>query len=208
MSDQENFNEQPTPIDPNTAPEPLQEAQETSVRELRDVPLEAIPDEELPPEAQEFKHNEPDDAKAARRQTEAILNKPIEGIEDAINEADAANQPRSLEQARSAHAGDTTVINLPFLRKEIAVNQPVYTVVFGVLAIITIIEVACAEIFPDGWLLTVVLVGLSITKAALVMWFYMHLKDDNRIFAFAIALPIMVALVATLFLAAVPPTGY
>lgn len=40
------------------------------------------------------------------------------------------------------------------------------------------------------------------------MWFYMHLKDDNRIFAFAIALPIMVALVATLFLAAVPPTGY
>jgi hypothetical protein len=40
------------------------------------------------------------------------------------------------------------------------------------------------------------------------MYFYMHLKDDSRIFAGAIILPIIIALIATLFLTAVSPTGY
>jgi caa(3)-type oxidase subunit IV len=208
MSDQENFNENPTPVDPNTAPEPLQGTQEQSVRELRDVPVEAVPTEELPDVAKEIKEGESEDARAARRQTEAILNKPIEAIEDAVNEADALDHPQTRADVLPHHVGNTTVIRAPFLRREIVVNQPVYTVVFGTLAVITIIEVALAEFAPDGWLLTLILAALSVSKAVLVMWFYMHLKDDSRIFAFAITLPIIVALVATLFLSAVPPYGY
>ena len=208
MSDQENFNEQPTPIDPNAAPEPLQETQEESLREIRDVPVETIPTEELPEIAAEIKEDEPADLKDARRQTEAILDKPIEAIEDAINEADADDRPQTRADVLPHPVSDTTVIRLPILKREYTVNQPVYTVVFGTLAVITIIEVALAELAPDGWLLTLVLAALSVSKAVMVMWFYMHLKDDSRIFAFAIGLPIVVALVATLFLAAVPPFGY
>lgn len=208
MSDQENFSEKPTPVDPSAAPEPLQETQQQSVRELRDVPVEAVPTEELPDVAKEVKEEESADARAARRQTEAILNKPIEAIEDAVNEADVQDRPQTRADVLPHHVANTTVIRAPFLRREIVVNQPVYTVVFGTLAVITIIEVASAELFPDGWLLTLVLAALSVSKAMLVMWFYMHLKDDSRIFAAAIALPILIAAVATLFLTAVPPFGY
>lgn len=206
MSDQENFNEQPTPVDPNAAPEPLKQAQESTVRELRDVPVEAVPTEDLPDVAKDIKESEPDAAKEARRQGEAVLNKPIEAIEDAVNAADAQNRPQTVEHALATPSHDITTINLR--GRQIVINQPIYTVVFGTLAVITVVEVLFAEVFPDGFLLTLVLVALSLCKALMVMWFYMHLKDDSRIFAFAIALPVMIALVATLFLAAVPPFGY
>jgi hypothetical protein len=202
MSDQENFNEQPTPIDPNTAPEPLKDAQEQSVRESRDVPIETIPESELAEEDIELKDAEPEEVRDARRQTEAVLNKPIEAIEDAVNEADRASQPMTVESELPHPVSDTTVI------RGRVIPYPIYTVIFFTLGIITIIEVASAEIFPHGWLLTIWLAGLSVSKALMVMWFYMHLKDDSRIFAFAIILPIIIALIATLFLSAVPPTGY
>lgn len=206
MSDQENFNEQPTPVDPNAAPEPLKQAQESTVRELRDVPVETVPTEALPDVAKDIKEAEPQEAKDARRQGEAVLNKPIEAIEDAVNAGDEQNRPKTVEHALATPSHDITTINLR--GREIVINQPIYTVVFGTLAVITVVEVLFAEIFPDGALLTLVLVALSLCKAFMVMWFYMHLKDDSRIFAFAITLPILIALVATLFLTAVPPFGY
>lgn len=212
MSDQEHFNEQPTPIDPNSAPEPLKETQQQSVRETRDVPVEAVPTEQLPDVARDVKEAEPEDVKAARRQTEAILNKPIEAIEDTINAVDAADHPQHPAGVLAHPVSDVTVIqarkigpiNIPYR----VIPMPVYTVVFITLAIITIVEVASAEIFPGGVGLTAWLFVLSVLKALLVMWFYMHLKDDSRIFVIAITLPILIALVATLFLSAVPPTGY
>jgi hypothetical protein len=48
----------------------------------------------------------------------------------------------------------------------------------------------------------------SIIKAIMVMWFYMHLKDDSKIFAAAIILPLIVGMVSSMFLLAVPSTGY
>jgi hypothetical protein len=194
--------EQPTPIDPNTAPEPLKEAQETSVRELRDVPMEAIPTEQLPDLAKEVKETEPEPVKEARRETEAVLNKPIEAIEDAVNEVDREDRPKEVAEELPHVVGSTTVV----LGRVIPL--PLYTVVFGALAAVTIVEVLSAEIFPDGWLLTLWLAALSFSKAVTVMWFYMHLKDDSRIFAGAIILPIIIAVIATLFLSAVPMTGY
>lgn len=202
MAKRKTSSEQPTPIDPNTAPEPLQEAQAETVRESRDVPVEAIPTEELPEIAKDVKESEPEPVKAARRQTEAVLNKPIEAIEDAVNEVDREERPKTPAAELPHAVGSTTVVLgrvIPF---------PLYTVVFGILGTITLVEVGSAEIFPDGWLLTLWLGGLSISKAVMVMWFYMHLKDDSRIFAGAIILPIIIALVATLFLTAVPMTGY
>ena len=84
-----------------------------------------------------------------------------------------------------------------------------YTVIYIILAVTSLIEVLCAEIIPfDSWVRIPVLGGLSTAKAILVMAYYMHLKDDSKIFAAAIILPILVGLVATLFLISVPPTGY
>jgi caa(3)-type oxidase subunit IV len=84
-----------------------------------------------------------------------------------------------------------------------------YTVIYAILAVTSLIEVILAETIPfDSWVRIPVLGGLSTAKAILVMAYYMHLKDDSKIFAVAIILPILVGVVATLFLIAVPPTGY
>jgi caa(3)-type oxidase subunit IV len=89
------------------------------------------------------------------------------------------------------------------------INLPVYTVVFLTLGVVTIIEVAIAEFFPREFFLTVpLLIVLSLAKAILVVLYYMHLKEDSRIFAVALLLPVFVGFVATFFLLAVPPTGY
>lgn len=84
-----------------------------------------------------------------------------------------------------------------------------YTVIFIILAVTSLIEVFFAETIPfDSWVRIPVLAGLSTVKAVLVMAYYMHLKDDSRIFAAAIILPICVGIIATLFLISVPSTGY
>jgi cytochrome c oxidase subunit 4 len=190
----------PTPIDPENPPEAIEEIQDESIRELRDVPVETIPTDELDAVAAEIKEEEPSVAREERREAEAALNKPIEAIEDAVNELD------SQDQAALAHVlphimPDTTVVfgrTFPF---------PVYTVVYIVLALITLIEVLITG-FPHGWLLTITLLGLSIAKMVLVVLFYMHLKEDSKLFAAAIILPLFIIIVATLFLIAAPSTGY
>jgi caa(3)-type oxidase subunit IV len=85
--------------------------------------------------------------------------------------------------------------------------MPMYTVIFATLAVITFIEVIISEL-PEGLLGTSLLVLLSIAKAVLVILFYMHLRNDSRIFFVALLLPIIVATIATMFLLAVPTTGY
>ena len=65
---------------------------------------------------------------------------------------------------------------------------------------------ACSSL-PRGILGTAVLIGLSACKAVLVVLFYMHLKDDSRLFAVALALPLFIALVSSIFLLTVPIKG-
>lgn len=89
----------------------------------------------------------------------------------------------------------------------LTIPLPIYTVVYVTLAIFTAIEVAISSL-PHGWLGTALLVGLSGAKAVLVVLFYMHLKEDSRLFAFALALPLFIALVASMFLLTVPSSGY
>ena len=119
------------------------------------------------------------------------------------------------ESAHDDHHSDTVVI----LGREITVEGGIYTVVFGALGILTIIEVLLAELLTgmgagaaDGGFLTAIkaflLLGLAVVKSTLVVWFYMHLKDDNKIFALVILLPLLIAALSVIFVLAVPPTGY
>jgi heme/copper-type cytochrome/quinol oxidase subunit 4 len=113
------------------------------------------------------------------------------------------DQSQTLEEAHAHVSPDYTMV---FGRR---INANIYVVVFGALSIITALEVALAEILPSDWLIrTLLLVGLSLVKVVLVMYFYMHLKDDNRIFAAAVIIPLIISLVSVMFLLAVPSSGY
>lgn len=191
--------EQPTPIDPNNPPEPIAEIEDKTIRELRaaDVPVEAMPEE-----AQAVAAAESDAGKEARTKIEDTLDKPIEALEDAVNQFDRATAPVSPAQSLApTHSRNETVL---FGR---TIPLPLYTVVFITLAVITIIEIVIAEIVPEGALKTVPLLVLSLGKAVMVVLFYMHLREDSRIFALALILPLLIALVSALFLLSVP-LGY
>ena len=101
--------------------------------------------------------------------------------------------------AEETHAGDTTVL----LGKEFPV--PLYTSVFIALGVLTVIEVLISNF--DNDLKIVPLLVIAAAKALLVVVFYMHLKTDSRVFALILAVPLGIAIIATLFLLAVPSSG-
>jgi caa(3)-type oxidase subunit IV len=64
-------------------------------------------------------------------------------------------------------------------------------VIFVVLFALTVLEVAVAQIPGIGkGLLTLALVALAVTKAAIVGLFYMHLKHETTILKWSIAVPL------------------
>ena len=71
-----------------------------------------------------------------------------------------------------------------------------YVAVAVVLAIITALEVGLAlgQFLPQQ-LTTVLLIGFTLAKAALVMLFYMHLKYDSRWYSLALVFPLFMVVV-------------
>ena len=121
------------------------------------------------------------------------MSTTVEHAEDAAQE---------LHDSHSADHSDKTVI------LGTTINAPIYTVVFGALALLTFFELAVAELLPRNFVTTTLLVIASIIKAVLVVLFYMHLKDDNPLYALALVLPLFIGLLATFFLLAVPTSTY
>ena len=132
--------------------------------------------------------------------------------------AEATRNPIELAHADDAHDhhSNTVVIR----GRQITVEGGIYTVVFIGLAILTVIEVFSAE-----WLKAAIhdapsradalqafkallLLGIAIIKSTLVIWFYMHLKDEKRILAVVLLLPLLIAALSVMFVLAVPPIGY
>jgi caa(3)-type oxidase subunit IV len=108
------------------------------------------------------------------------------------------------------HAHSDTV-QVPFIGSVTAPGG-IYTVVFGALGALTILEVIIAEVTKgaDGTVLTVrsiLLFTLSVIKALLVVWFYMHLKIDNPIFRWILALPVLIVVLSIVYLVGVPIAG-
>ncbi|MDX2161666.1 MAG: cytochrome C oxidase subunit IV family protein [bacterium] len=194
-----------TPTSPDAPLEAVQ-ADEVSVRDARAMPVETLERDDIPEAVQQLQDLETPEAREARRAQEAALNKPIEAIENAIERID--DQPSQVQiQAEIAHHEDSPVV-ITLGAQTYTFNTNIYTFVFGLLGALTIFEIIVAELLPSGLIRTLVLSTASIFKALLVMAFYMHLREDNRIFAAAIALPFFIATLAILFLLAVPQTGY
>ena len=80
------------------------------------------------------------------------------------------------------------------------IDRKEYWIIFVVLTLLTALEVGVVYVPGIGkTLLTIALVGLAVTKAAIVMLFYMHLKHETKplklIVMVPFALPALYALV-------------
>ena len=68
-----------------------------------------------------------------------------------------------------------------------------YWYVFAALFVLTVLEVAVAQIPGiSKVLLAIALVAMALTKAVLVAFFYMHLKSETKVLRWSIALPLAV----------------
>ena len=71
-----------------------------------------------------------------------------------------------------------------------------YVAVAVVLAVITALEIGLAlGHFLSQQLTTVLLIGFTLSKAALVMLFYMHLKYDTRWYSLVLVFPLFMVVV-------------
>jgi caa(3)-type oxidase subunit IV len=103
---------------------------------------------------------------------------------------------------QETHESDTVTL----MGRSITIYGGIYTVVFIGLGILTLIEVALGSIGVN-WTIPLLL-AVALTKAALVVSYYMHLRTDSRVFLLTLLIPVGVALLSLLYLLAVPPTGY
>lgn len=192
-----------TPTSPDA---PLEEVQSGTVRDARAMPVETIPAEAVPEEVQSLQAAESSEQRDARRAQEAALNKPIEAIENAIESIDAQPGDAAVQAEIAYHEDAPVVIALG--GRTFTFNTNLYTLVFVVLGGLTLLEIVIAELLPIGLFRTLPLAVASLIKALLVMGFYMHLREDNKIFALAITVPIVIAVIAMLFLLTVPTNAY
>ncbi len=118
------------------------------------------------------------------------------------------------------HEGEHHSNTVHLLGRAVTVEGGVYTVVFGGLAVLTVIEVLSAEFLkgaihdaPEAAVTlqaikAVLLLGIAIIKSSLVIWFYMHLRSEKPLIAVVILLPLLIAGLSIMYLLAIPPSGY
>jgi caa(3)-type oxidase subunit IV len=86
-------------------------------------------------------------------------------------------------------------------------KQPLYVIVFGVLALLTLVEIlVAASPLPR----LPILLPLALVKAGLVVLFYMHIKFDHRVFSVLFLLGLLLGsllIIALIVLFGGPATG-
>jgi caa(3)-type oxidase subunit IV len=205
------------PEELNQSPNEPTEQEEETRREVEALNEQvARPDEYQDHQAQKLEENIGDETIVDK-----VFVKTVEKTEELAEESEAVQSfdrgvsnleagfeaaggpPETPQEAMvHAHFEDTTVLfgrTLPY---------PIYTVVFFALGASTLLEVTIAEIIQVQWLKIPLLLIIALFKALLVVMFYMHLRDDSRIFTVTLILPLVVALVSMLYLLGVPSSGY
>ncbi|MCJ7676565.1 MAG: cytochrome C oxidase subunit IV family protein, partial [Anaerolineales bacterium] len=69
-----------------------------------------------------------------------------------------------------------------------------YLLVFAALAVITAIEIAMTQTSIAASLANALFLAFSLAKATLVAAFFMHLRDDSRIYTAIFLLPVVLVL--------------
>lgn len=70
-------------------------------------------------------------------------------------------------------------------------NRKEYWIIFVALLVLTILEVAVAQVPGiSKTLMRLSLVGMALAKAGLVALFYMHLKHETRVLRLTVAIPL------------------
>jgi len=72
---------------------------------------------------------------------------------------------------------------------------PLYLGVFLILILLTVIEIMVAGSGLTPPTLGIILLALSFSKAGLVAAFYMHLRDDHRLYTAIFVLPVLLLMV-------------
>ncbi|MFZ4816494.1 MAG: cytochrome C oxidase subunit IV family protein [Phototrophicaceae bacterium] len=117
-----------------------------------------------------------------------------------------SEQTHNADPAHADHALHNDTVDL--FGTSVTVPGGLYTVVFGVLAVVTLIEILLAESGLPGVINYPLLTALSIGKAVLVVLYYMHLRQDSRIFAWAFGAPLVIAALIIGFLLLLNPVLY
>ena len=121
---------------------------------------------------------------AAVKEAEAETSSEHEA-EETAHVRDAEDEGGHAKALAHGHAGGHAA-------GEHAPNRKEYMVIFGLLALLTALEVAVTKvpgISKTGMGLS--LVGMALTKAALVGLFFMHLKHETRFLRWTVALPML-----------------
>jgi cytochrome c oxidase subunit 4 len=71
------------------------------------------------------------------------------------------------------------------------VDRKTYWIVFGALAVLTVLEVLVASAGVPKAPMVVALILLAVSKASLVGLFFMHLKHEMRALKLTVALPFL-----------------
>lgn len=142
----------------------------------------------------------PNLALAVEGTLDAIMTPFLNKIETSLEHADT---PHLAADHHHVHS-DTTVI----LGREITVPGGIYTVVFVVLALLTVFEIIIAEVGLPSGISVPILAAASLAKAVLVVMFYMHLREDSRFFTYAVIIPLAMVSMIIVFLLIMPPFGY
>jgi caa(3)-type oxidase subunit IV len=81
------------------------------------------------------------------------------------------------------------------------VDRRQYFVIFGVLFVLTVLEVAVAKVPGiSRTLVGLALVGMAVTKAACVGLYYMHLNHETKVLKLTVAIPMATPAVYALVL--------
>lgn len=109
----------------------------------------------------------------------------------------------------NTHSHHSDTVQVP-LFGTVTVYGGIYTVIFGVLGVLTAIEVIVAELFKNAEgdatnaFRIIALFGIGILKAIIVVWFYMHLRTDNKFFRLVLLFPVFLVVIAIVYLLGVP----
>lgn len=172
------------------------------------------------PAADEYPEGQAEDVRAKADPDDKVAEATAEALEETESVADApvveafdagvSAIERGIEKiGEEPHSPHDALSHDPYSNTTVWFGQefplPVYTMVFSLLALFTLLEVITAELISSDIKIPFLL-GIAIIKAGLVVWYYMHLNHDSRIFAITLILPLIIALLSSLFLLSIPTT--